>query len=560
SLPRLVFVNKMDRDNASFERTLADLRSRFGNGLVPFTVPIGDAADFQGVVDLVSLQSYGAESGGGLPAATQALVDQHREALLEAAAESDDDLLARYLDGEEISADEVRRALREGVRAGRVVPVLCGSALALRGLEPLLDAIVEYFPAASEAHLLLADGQRVPVQEHDGLVALVFKTVSDPYIGRLNYFRVYCGSISSDSHVWNTTRGRDERIGQLYYLRGKQQEATSAVGAGDIGVVAKLQETHTGDTLGPRDQSFLLAAPRYPEPSYSVAIFPKTKADTEKLSAALARILEEDPSLRVHREASTGETILSGLGESHVDIAVERMSRKFGANLVVDVPKVPYRETITSTARAQGRFVRQTGGHGQYGVVVLEIEPLPRGADFEFVDKIVGGVVPKQYIPAVEKGVREAMQEGVVAGYPVVDVRVSLVDGKYHPVDSSEMAFKLAGSLGFKAAFQEARPVLLEPIMDVAITVPDEYTGDIMGDLNSRRAQVQGMEPQDGRTTVHARVPLAEMLRYATQLRSLTQGRGVFSMTFSHYEEVPAHIAQQIIDRRKKEMENHEGR
>jgi len=366
---------------------------------------------------------------------------------------------------------------------------------------------------------------------------------------------VYSGTLSSDSRVWNPNKGREERIGQLFHMRGKTQEPTQALGAGDIGVVAKLAETSTGDTLTTPDSGLVLQGITFPEPAHSAKIEPKTRADTDKLSTALANMVEEDPTLRVHREPSTGEMILSGLGESHIDIAVERMKRKYNVDVTVGLPSVAYRETITRSARAQGRHKRQTGGHGQFGDVWLELEPLPRGGDFEFVDRIVGGAVPKNFIPAVEKGVRESMQEGGLAHFPVVDVRVILYDGSYHPVDSSELAFKTAAAIGFRKAFAEARPTLLEPIMEVEVTVPDEFTGDVMGDLNTKRAQVLGMNPSDGMTTIAARVPYAEMLHYATDLRSITQGRGVYTMRFSHYDEVPAHVAQQIIEKRRKERE-----
>lgn len=553
-LPRLVFVNKLERENASYDQALEALRKKFGPGVVPLVIPVGSQSAFAGVVDLVSRQAYlsGGEPVADVPGAVREQVDRYRELLIEAVCEVDDDLIAKYLEGEELSAAEITRALRTGVRAGRLFPVLCGSATQLRGLEPLLDAIVDLLPGADSVVARLADGGELPAT--DGrLAALVFKTVVDQF-GRLNYVRVFSGEIRTDSHVWNANKGRDERIGQLYVLRGKQQEPVQKLGTGDIGALFKLQETSTGDTLTTKDANLVLAGLQFPEPTYSVAIQPKTKTDVDKLSTALGRLLEEDPTLRVQREPSTGETILSGLGESHVQAAVERMQRKYGVSVVVDVPRVPYRETVQSHARAEGRHVRQTGGAGQYGVVWLEIEPLPRGGEFEFVDKVVGGVVPRQFIPAVEKGVREALERGPL-GFPVVDVRVSLVDGKAHPVDSNEQAFKTAGSIGFKAAAQKANPVLLEPIMEVTVTVPDEYTGAVIGDMNTRRARVLGMTPNDGTTVIEALVPLAEMLRYGTDLRSFTQDRGTFTMKFARYEEVPPHIAQGIIEKRRKELE-----
>jgi len=377
--------------------------------------------------------------------------------------------------------------------------------------------------------------------------------VSDPNIGRLSYVRVYSGTLGADSHVWNVQKSKDERIGQVFHVRGKTQEATQRLVTGDIGVIPKLAESVTGDTLSTKDGGVELAGIDYPAAAYFASVHPKARSDVDKLSTAMSRLLEEDPSLRMHRETSTNEVILSGLGDSHLDVATQRLQRKFGVNVTLDVPKVAYRETVTSKAAAEGRHVRQSGGHGQYAVVNLEVEPTARGEGFEFVDKVVGGVVPKQFIPAVEKGVRETMDQGVIAGYPVVDVRCALVFGKYHPVDSSEAAFKTAGSVGFKAAFTQANPVLLEPVMHVEVSVPSEFAGDIMGDLNTRRAHIHGMTPDGPNTSIEASVPQSEMLRYATDLRSMTQGRGTYTMRVSHYDPVPAHLQQKIIEEHKKE-------
>jgi elongation factor G len=490
-----------------------------------------------------------------IPSEARELVSEQREALVESVCELDDELINKYLEGEELSTDEICAALRAGVGSGQLIPVLCGSAAGQTGIEALLDAIVQFFPSADKAVLRLDDASTAAVGLNGNLAALVFKTISDPFIGKLSYVRVYSGTLPADSHVWNGEKHRDERVGQIFMIRGKHQEPTPALTTGDIGVIPKLSETSTGDTLTTKDAGTRLLGIQFPQPSYSASITPRTKGDVDKMSSAIARMLEEDPTLKVFRESATGETIVSGLGESHVDIFIERLQRKFSVAVDVGVPKVAYRETIGGSGRAQGRHVRQTGGHGQYGVVFLEVEPMERGGVFEFVDKVVGGVVPRNFIPAVEKGVREAMDAGTLGGFPVVDVRVSLVDGKYHPVDSSEAAFKMAGSIGFKAAMQEARPVLLEPIMEVEITVPDEFTGDVMGDLNTRRARVQGMNPLGGSTAIQAQVPQAEMLKYSTELRSLTQGRGSYTSSFSHYEEVPAHVTQQIVAERKKELE-----
>jgi elongation factor G len=556
-IPRIVFVNKMERENADFLRVLNLLRERYGKRIAPLAVPIGSEHSFAGVVELVERRAYldDQSADAAVPQEAADLVESQRESLVESACEIDDELINKYLEGEELTVEEIRGALRQGVANGQLVPVLCGSATGQKGIEPLLDAIVSLLPSADQARVRLADGT-VASPEADGkLAALTFKTISDPFIGKLSFVRVYSGSLSADSHVWNAEKNKDERVGQVFLMRGKHQEPMQRIVTGDIGVIPKLSETSTGDTLTTKDAAIRLAGINFPQPSFSASITPRTKSDVDKMSSAMGRMLEEDPTLRVYREPTTGETIIAGMGESHVDIFTERLQRKFSVAVDVGVPKVPYRETVSGSGKAQGRHVRQSGGHGQYGVVFLEVEPMERGSDFEFVDKIVGGAVPRNFIPAVEKGVREALEAGTLGGFPVVDVRVSLVDGKYHPVDSSEQAFKMAGSLGFKAAMQEARPVLLEPVMDVEITVPDEFTGDVMGDLNSRRARVQGMNPLGGSTAIQAQAPQAEMLKYSTELRSITQGRGTYTMSFSHYEEVPAHISQQVIAQRKKELE-----
>ncbi len=552
-LPRLIVVNKLDRENADYGSVLAALRERYGKAVVPLTVPIGKADGLRGVVDLLSRTAYLAETNGpqDVPSAEQAAVDQHRELLVESACELDDDLINLYLEGEEITQDALEKALRTGIREGKLFPVVATSGSRSIGLEPLLDAMAQLLPSAAEAPVRL-EGSSVAAP-NDKLAALVFKTVSDPNIGHLSYVRLYSGTLSADSHVWNVQKGKDERIGQVFHVRGKNQEPAQKLVTGDIGVIPKLAETATGDTLSTKDAPLQVEGIRYPDASYFVSIHPKTRNDVDKLGTGMARLLEEDPSLHMSREPSTGETIVSGLGESHVDVAVQRLQRKFGVSVTVDVPKVAYRETVTGKGAAEGRHVRQSGGHGQYGVVNLEVEPLPRGAGFEFVDKVVGGVVPKQFIPAVEKGVRETLEQGVVAGYPVVDVRCALVFGKYHPVDSSEAAFKTAGSLGFKLAFAQANPVLLEPVMHVEVTVPSDFAGDIMGDLNTRRAHIHGMTPDGLNTIVEASVPQSEMLRYATDLRSMTQGRGTYTMRFSHYDPLPAHLQSKIVEEHKKE-------
>jgi elongation factor G len=555
--PRLIFVNRMERENADFERVLEQLRERYGKRVVPLTIPVGSEHDFGGAVELVGRRVFLGDElpSAAVPSDVADSVETQREALIESVCEVDDELINKYLEGEALADEEITGALRQGVLSGQLVPVLCGSVTGLKGIEPVLDAIVTLLPSADRAEVRLADGTVTTPAAVGKLAALVFKTLSDPFIGKLSFVRVYAGELSSDSHVWNAEKGRDERVGQVFMMRGKQQEPMQRIGTGDIGVIPKLSETSTGDTLTTKEAPVKLAGITFPEPSFTASITPKTKGDVDKMSAAINRMLEEDPTLRVYREPSTGETIAAGMGESHVDIFIERLQRKFSVGVEVGVPKVPYRETISGSARAQGRHVRQTGGHGQYGVVFLEVEPMERGGEFEFVDRVVGGAVPRNFIPAVEKGVREALDAGTLGNFPVVDVRVALVDGKYHPVDSSEQAFKTAGSIGFKAAMQEAHPVLLEPVMEVEITVPDEFTGDVMGDLNTRRARVQGMTPLGGSTAIQAQVPQAEMLKYSTELRSMTQGRGSYTMSFSHYEEVPPHITQQVIAQRKKELE-----
>jgi elongation factor G len=560
-LPRIAFINKMDRENANFHQVLEQLANKFQTRFIPAQLPIGSQADFKGVVDLMAMKAYTGEKGapGEIPAGMADEVEAARLALVEAAAEGDDELLMKYLEGEELSEAEVRRGLAAAVAGRAFVPVFCGSALLNLGIQPLLSALVACLPDATKEVTATnpATGQEetLPADSAGPLAVFVFKTLADPFVGKLTYFRVYSGTIESDSRVFNSKSGEEERIGQLYMLRGKEQLPVPKVVTGDIGAVAKLASTATGDTLCDKGRPLLLPGITFPRPVYISAIEPKTKADLDKMSSSLARLVEEDPTLKVEREPSTGQTLLQGMGESHVDIATRRMKEKFGVGLTLDIPKVPYRETITKTVQVQGRHKKQTGGRGQFGDVFIRFEPLPRGEGFEFADEVFGGSVPRQYIPAVEKGLREIMQKGILAGYPTVDFRAALYDGSYHSVDSSEIAFKLAAHIAFKKGMEQANPVLLEPIMNVSITVPDEFTGDVMGDLNSRRGRVQGMEQGRGTSTINAQVPMAEMRRYATDLRSFTQGRGLYTMEFSHYEEVPAHLLQQIIEAEKKEAE-----
>jgi len=559
-LPRLIFINKMDRENADFYQTVEQLQSRFGSKCLPVQLPVGAQDSFQGIVDLLTMKSYiGSQAKEDeLPSSLQTKADSFREKLVEAVAEVDDRLIEKYLEGEQLSLEELGNGLRQAVITGRIVPILAGSAIQNIGFTFLLDAIYNYLPSPKERDVIIIDdsakqAERIEPSQDAPLAALVFKTSADPYVGKLTHFRVYTGAINSNSQVWNAARGGAERIGQLFVLRGKTQEPVSKLGAGDMGAVAKLGMASTGDTLCSQAQPMKLAPILFPEPAFSLAVHPKTKADLDKLGAALSRLSEEDPTLRVHRDTDTNETILSGIGESHLEVAAEKMLRKFGVGVKLETPRVPYKETITVPARAEYKHKKQTGGHGQYGHVLLELEPLPRGSGYEFVDKIVGGAIPRNYIPAVEKGVKEAIQEGVLARYPVIDIKARVYDGSFHPVDSSEICFKIAGAGALKKGLSEGQPILLEPIMNIKVTIPDDFTGDIIGDLNTKRARVQGMNPGGGINVIEAQVPLAEILRYAIDLKSITQGRGSYEVEFNHYEPVPPHVTQKIIAERQAE-------
>jgi len=554
-LPRLIFINKMDRENADFYQTVGQIQSKFGSKCVPLQLPIGAQDSFEGIVDLLTMKSYtgSAAKEAELPDSLKGKADSFREKLVEAAAEADDKLIEKYLGGEELSLEELGGGLQKAVSEGRVVPILTGSAMKNIGLPWLMDAINSYLPSAKEREVAVSGGKGMQPSQDGPLAALVFKTTADPYVGKLTYFRVYSGVINSNSQVWNANRNGAERIGQLFILRGKNQEPVPKVGAGDIGAVAKLTTTGTGDTLCNQDKPVKIAPIGFPEPAFSLAVHPKTKADVDKLGGALSRLAEEDHTLQVRREVDTNETILSGIGESQLEVAAEKMMRKFGVGVKLDVPKVPYKETITVPTKAEYKHKKQTGGHGQYGHVLLELEPLPRGTGNEFANKVVGGAIPRNYIPAVEKGVNEAFKEGGLAHYPVTDLKATVYDGSFHPVDSSEICFKIAGAGALKKGMTEGQPVLLEPIMNISVTVPEDFTGDIIGDLNTKRARVQGMNPGGGVNIIEAQVPLAEILRYAIDLKSITQGRGSYKTEFSHYEEVPAHVAQKIISERQAE-------
>jgi len=558
--PRLIFLNKMDMERADFYGVLKSLRESFTQQIVPLQLPIGSGESFQGLVDLLSRKAYIYESdSGGKGKETevpQELVDEvenHREKLVESIAEMDDDLVEKYLEAGELSEEEVRTGLKKGVESGALVPLLCGAATKNAGVDFLLDAAVDILPSPDVTPPVKGvqaseDGEVTRNNQTDEpFSALVFKTVADPYAGKLTMFRVYSGTLSSDSTVYNSTQDVKERIGQIFSSKGKEQIPVGTISAGDIGTVAKLKTTLTGDTLCDEKNPIKYEPFKFQEPVISMALIPKTKGDEDKLSTALSRIMEENPTIRVGRDAQTRQMIVSGMGEMHLDVMIERLKRRFSVEVETEPPSVPYRETIKTSAKAQGRYKKQTGGRGQYGDTWLEIEPLPRGQGFEFVDKIVGGAIPRNYIPSVEKGVVETMEEGVLAGYPVVDMRVTLYDGSFHAVDSSDMAFKIAASMGFKKAVNEAKPTLLEPIMSMTVTVPEDCMGDVIGDLNSKRGKVLGVEAHGNLQLIKALVPMAEVLRYSSALRSMTSGRGNFTMEFSHYEEVPPQFSEKII-------------
>ena len=557
-LPRLIFINKMDRENADFNKTVGQIQERFGAKCLPLQLPIGSQNSFTGIVRLLTMKAYSGTDAkeGEVPEALQSQANSFREKLIEAIAEVDDKLIEKYLEGQELSQEEIGEGLRRAIVAGKVVPILTGSALKSIGIGMLMDAINGYLPSAKEGKVVTLSGSKEETSEPsaDGpLAALVFKTSADPYVGKLTYFRVYNGAITSNSQIWNANRNGAERIGQLFMIRGKNQEPVAQVGAGDMGAVAKLTTTNTGDTLCTQAKPLKIAPIEFPEPVFSLAVHPKTKADLDKLGAALSRIAEEDLTIEVHREAGTNETVMSGIGESQLEVAADRMQRKFGVGVKLEVPKVPYKETIMTGAKAEYKHKKQTGGHGQYGHVLLELEPLPRGSGFEFANKTVGGSIPRNYIPAVEKGVNEAIHEGVLGRYPVVDIKATVYDGSFHPVDSSEICFKIAGAGALRKGLAEGQPILLEPIMNIEVSIPEDYTGDIIGDLNTKRARVQGMNPGGGVNVIEAQVPQAEVLRYSIDLKSITQGRGSYKASFSHYEEVPAHIAEKIIAARQVE-------
>jgi len=570
-LPKLIFINMMDKERANFNKILDDLKKAFKVTFIPLQYPIGCEESFKGVVDLISNKAHiykdgenGEFSIENIPEDIKGDCQSLRERLVESAVEQDEKMMEKYLEGGEIKEEDLIHLIRKGTVNGETVLVLCGSAIKNIGVKEGLDAIISFLPSPAERQNpkgKTSNNEEIERKPdiREPFSALVFKTIADPYAGKLTLFKVYSGKLDSDSQFYNSSKQKIEKFGQIFFMQGKDHIPTKQVRPGDIAAFAKLKETSTGDTICDSDKNAIVYDfITLPSPMISYAIEPKTKGDEEKVSTSLARLCEEDLTLKLRREPQTREFLLSGMGVSHIELAVEKLKRKFGVEVTMKTPKIPYRETIRAVAEAQGKYKRQSGGRGQYGDVWIKIEPLARGKGFEFVDEIVGGVIPRNYIPSVEKGIVEAMQSGELAGYPVVDIRVRLFDGSYHEVDSSDMAFKIAGSMGFKKAFMEAKPVLLEPIMNAEVLVPEDCMGDIIGDINSRRGRMKGVEPKNNLQLIKASIPLAEMLNYAPDLKSISGGRGFFTMEFSHYEEVPSHISEKIIAESKKEKESEE--
>ena len=565
-LPRAIFVNKLDRERADFQATLDQLVSSFGNQVAPFELPIGQEHEFKGVADLLHEKADLYPSGpkaeeSDWPDDLHAMADPAREKLIEAVAESDDALIEEYLEVGTLPEEHIVSGAKDGFARARLAPVIVGSATKAMGIDRLLDFIVEEFPSPLERGPITVIGKdgtesERPSEANGPTTAFVFKTVSDPFVGHITMFRVFSGAIRPDTSVHNSTQGTDERIGQLFTQRGKEHESVPAVSAGDIGAVAKLQHAHTGDTFATKDAPVHLRPLELPEPLLAYAIAPKAKGEEDKLATGLARLREEDPTLRVSRSEETHETVMHGMGEAHLEVMIERLKGKFGVDVVTSPAKIAFRETIRSKATATGRHVKQSGGHGQYAVCVIDVEPLPHGEGFVYESKIFGGAIPQQFIPSIEKGIVKTMVDGVVSGNPMVDIKVTLTDGKFHTVDSSDMAFQIAGSMALKEAVDQAGVVLLEPVVDLEVVVPEAYTGDVMGDLNAKRGKIAGMEQiGGGKQRIKAQVPQAEVARYVIDLRSMTGGRGAFSMTFSHYEQLPQHLAQKVIDDYQKSRE-----
>ena len=567
NLPRIVFINRLDRERADFSAALASIKNKFSKKVTPVCLPIGKEDKFNGIVDLISSKAHlfsdnkGAGKATDIPADMADEAKNMRSAMVEDIAETDDDLMNKYLEAGELTAEEIKQGLRKGVTSGNLIPVVCGSAIKGIGISLLLDLIVDSMASPVDRGAIKgkkpggdAAAER-KTSEDEPFSAIVFKTIADPYAGRLTLFRVYSGKLNPDSSIYNSTKKISEKFGNIFFLEGKNQKPAEVLIPGDIAGVAKLKETVTGDTLCNEKAPIIFEKVEVPPPIMSFAIEPKSRGDEEKIASSLHRLTEEDPTIVFSRDLQTKEMILSGMGQVHIEVNIEKMKRKFGVEVNLHTPKVPYKETIKGKTNVQGKYKKQSGGRGQFGDCWIDIEPLPRGTGFEFADKIVGGVIPQQYRPAVEKGIVEAAAEGVLAGYPVVDFKISLVDGSYHTVDSSEMAFKIAGSMAFKKGVMQCQPILLEPIVNIDIEIPEEYMGDVIGDLNSRRGRVLGMDTKGTNQVIKGQVPLAEILKYAPDLRSMTSGRGNFTYTHSHYEEVPSFIAEKIIAAAKKDKE-----
>ncbi|MCM8711796.1 elongation factor G [Clostridium sp. SYSU_GA19001] len=564
-MPRAFFINKLDRENSNFEKVLLELKEKFGISIVPIQYPIGSEADFKGVVNVISRRArifnpktHQMEEAD-VPAELVNKIDECKNMIMEAVAETDEVLLDKYFSEGELSDEEIYQGLINGSSKGDIAPVMCGSGLNGIGIETLVEDIVECFPSPENIETVKAKDVKtakevqVKIDENAPFSAFVFKTIADPFVGKMSLFRVMSGKAKADSTVYNSKKDKQEKLGTMYFVRGKSQVPTQEIVAGDIGAVAKLQFTGTGDTLCEMSAPIAFEDIKFPEPSMSMAVLPKSKGDEDKISSGLNKLLEEDPTFKISRDVENAEVIVSGIGETHLDIIASKLKNKFGADVILESPKIPYRETIKKSADVQGKHKKQSGGHGQYGDVWIKFEPRDDGEDdLQFVDQVVGGVVPRQYIPAVEKGLRECIQHGVLAGYPVIRLKATLHDGSFHPVDSSEMAFKVAASLAYKKGLQAAQPVLLEPIMHVEVKVPEDYMGDVMGDINKKRGRVLGMEPDEGYQKIVAEVPMAEMSKYATDLKSMTQARGSFEMSFARYEEVPAVEAAKIIENAQK--------
>ena len=555
--PRLIFVNKMDRENANFDNALASVHEVFSGTILPFQLPIGTGESFEGIVNLVDMKAYlGAEATvADIPADMEDAVAEARQNLVDAAAETDDELIMKYLEGEELTEDEVRQGLQQGVRGGQITPVFCGSAIENIGLYSLARALRSYIPSPANVALTIpiGDGEELELKaEADGPVAAyVFKTIVDRYVGRMNYVRVFSGTLAVDKEATNLRSGERSRLQNLFLVSGKELEPATALVAGDIGAVTKMEGLKTADTLG--EQQLVIPPPEYPKPLYSVAVMPATKADSAKMGQSLQALAEENPTLKVEYVSATKQNILQGMGDTHVDVAIRSLDSKFGVKVDTALPRVPYQETVTRSGSAHYRHKKQTGGAGQFADVELRVEPLERGDGFAYASEVFGGTIPSVFIPSIEKGIRQILDQGVIAGFPIVDVKAIVFDGKHHPVDSKDIAFQTAGREVFKIAMQEARPVLLEPIYTMRVTVPDEFMGDVMGDLNNRRGRVLGMENRNNRAIINAEIPMAEILRYGTDLRSMTQGRGIYAIEFGRYEPVPSYMVDQVIMQSKKE-------